>query len=120
MRCAKQKEIFKLSDLRRMVTFYLRSVCPPGRGVGVTLIFKISDLRRRETLNLMSVCPFVHQGGGGGTLIFSYIRRPRLCFGVQNFEFQYFWVFRKLNILGGMKVLWIFLGGKFQIFIWGA
>ena len=34
--------------------------------------------------------------GGGGTLIFSYIRRLRLFFflgGGQNFEFQYFWGF---------------------------
>ena len=31
--------------------------------------------------------------GGGGTLIFSHIRRPGLFFGVQNFEFQYFWGF---------------------------
>ena len=30
-------------------------------------------------------------GGGGGTLMFSYIRRLGPCFGVQNFEFQYFW-----------------------------
>ena len=30
------------------------------------------------------------KGGGGGTLIFSYIRRLGPFFGVQNFEFQYF------------------------------
>ena len=29
-------------------------------------------------------------GGGGGTLIFSYIRRLGLFFGVKNFECQYF------------------------------
>ena len=29
-------------------------------------------------------------GGGGGTLIFSYIRRLGPFFGVQNSEFQYF------------------------------
>ena len=29
-------------------------------------------------------------GGGGGTPIFSYIRRLGSFFGVQNFEFQYF------------------------------
>ena len=28
--------------------------------------------------------------GGGGTLIFSHIRRLELYFGVQNSEFQYF------------------------------
>ena len=31
--------------------------------------------------------------GGGGTLIFSHIRRLGLFFGVQNSEFQYFWGF---------------------------
>ena len=38
------------------------------------------------------------QGGGGITLIFSYIRR-----------LGFFGVFRKMNIFGGMKILWIFL-----------
>ena len=32
----------------------------------------------------------VPQGGGGVTLIFSYIRRLRSFLGVPNFEFQYF------------------------------
>ena len=32
-------------------------------------------------------------GGGGGTLIFSYIRRLGPFFGVQNFEFRYFFGF---------------------------
>ena len=55
-------------------------------------------------------------GGGGGTLIFSYIRTLGSFFGVQNFEFQYFcWVFRKMNIFGGMKILWIFFGGHNKI-----
>ena len=59
-------------------------------------MFEISDLRRREILLLRSVCPFVPKGevggggGGGDTLIFSYIRKPGLFLGVQNFEFQYF------------------------------
>ena len=40
-------------------------------------------------------------GGGGCTLIFSYIHRPGLFLGVKNFEFQYFWgVFRKMIIFG--------------------
>ena len=47
---------------------------------------------------------------GGGTLIFSCIRRLGSFFGVQNFEFQYFGGFRKMNIFGGMKILWIFWG----------
>ena len=37
-------------------------------------------------------------GWGGGTLKFLYIRRLGLFFGVQSFEFQYFFVFRKTNI----------------------
>ena len=32
-------------------------------------------------------------GGGGGTLIFSRIRRLGPFFGVQNSELQYFWGF---------------------------
>ena len=46
--------------------------------------------------------------GGGGNLIFSYIRRLWPFFGVQNFEFQYFWrVFRKNDYFLGMRILWI-------------
>ena len=98
--------------------------------------FEISDLRR-EILHLRSVClfPAPHVGLGyfGGFKILNL---------------NYFGVFRKLNIFGGMKILWIFLGVitkldytmhfrvfsegqgtkwriffgllKFQIFIWGA
>ena len=36
-----------------------------------------------------------HPQGGGGTLIFSRIRRLGLLFWVQNFEFQYFLGFQK-------------------------
>ena len=46
--------------------------------------------------------------GVGGTLIFSYIRRLRSFFGVQNFNI--FGVFRKMNVFGGIKILWIFFG----------
>ena len=54
--------------------------------------------------------------GGGGTLIFSYIRRLRLFFGVQDSEFQYFFGFsEKMNIFGGMKISWIFFGGHHKI-----
>ena len=65
------------------------------RGAKQKETFEISDLRRRETLHFRYVCLFVHQcvGGGGGTLIFSYIRRLRIFLGVQNLEFQYFWGF---------------------------
>ena len=55
------------------------------------------------------------QRGGGGTLIFSYIRRLGSFLGVQNFEFQYFGGFRKINIFWGMKILWIFLGVHHKI-----
>ena len=46
------------------------------------------------------------QGGGGGCtlILFSYIRRLGSFFGIQNFEFQYFWgVFRKMNIFLGYE-----------------
>ena len=54
--------------------------------------------------------------GGGVTLIFSYIRRLGTFFWVQNFEFQYFFgVFRKIDIVLGMKILWIFVWGHHKI-----
>ena len=60
---------------------------------------------------------------GLSDLIFSHIRRLGLFFGVQNSEFQFFWVFRKkmnyyyylLLLFWGMKILWIFLGGHHKI-----
>ena len=55
------------------------------------------------------------RGGGGGTLIFSHIRRLGLFFGVQNSEFQYFLGFsEKMNIFWGMKILRIFFLGSSQ------
>ena len=55
-------------------------------------------------------------GGGGRTPIFSYIRRLGSFFGVQNIEFQYFWVFFSefFFFFGGggcMKILLIFFVG---------
>ena len=51
----------------------------------------------------------------GGTLIFSYIRKLGPFFWGQIFEFQYFfWVFRKMSIFMGMKILWIFFFGSSQ------
>ena len=50
-------------------------------------------------------------GGGGGTLIFSYINRLRSFLGVKNFESHYFGGgggFRKINIFLGMTILWLF------------
>ena len=56
-------------------------------------------------LYLVHLCLYMHvqnkrirkaynpRGGGGGTLIFSYIRRLGPFFGVQNFEFRYFFGF---------------------------
>ena len=66
--------------------------CTFMRGAKQKEMFEISDLRRREIFLLRSVCPFVPKGGGD-TLIFSYLRKPGLFWGVQNFEFQYFWGF---------------------------
>ena len=72
--------------------------------------------------NNYSNCPLHTRGartprGGGGTLIFSYIRRLGSFMGVQKFEFQYvFCFFRKMIFFlggegGGMMILWIFWGG---------
>ena len=53
----------------------------------------------------------VHSQGGGGTLIFSYIRRLGSFFGVQNFEYQYFWGFSDSEyFLGYGNFVDIFLG----------
>ena len=38
----------------------------------------------------------------GGTLIFLYMCKLRQFLGVQNFEFQFFFFFRKMNIFWGM------------------
>ena len=55
-------------------------------------------------------------GGGGGTGIFSHIRRLGPFFWVQNSEFQYFFGFsEKLIFFGGMKILWIFCWGHHKI-----
>ena len=49
---------------------------------------QIEDLDQPRYLSsLIGVFP----QGEGGTLIFSYIRRLKSFFVVQNFEFQYFW-----------------------------
>ena len=48
-------------------------------------------------------------GGGGGVLCYFHILQLRTFFGVQNFEFLYFWGFsQKMNIFGGYEILWIF------------
>ena len=54
----------------------------------------------------------VEPHGGGGTLIFSHIRRLGLFFGFKILNFNNYWVFRKMNIFLDMKILWIFFGGS--------
>ena len=72
------------------------------RGAKQKEMFEISDLRRRQILHLRFAASVRFspwgKGEGGGTLIFSY---------------SFF--FRKLNIFGGLKILWIFLGGYHKI-----
>ena len=58
--------------------------------------------------------------GGGGTLIFSYIRRLGLFFGVPKIEFPFLFniflgVIRKIIIFLGMMILWIFFWGHHKI-----
>ena len=49
------------------------------------------------------IIPHPDPRGGGGSLIFSYIRRLGSFFLVQLFEFQYYLRFlEKMNIFGGM------------------
>ena len=57
-----------------------------------------------------------HRVGGLGSLIFSYIGRlgSFLGFKILNFNI-FFLVFRRINIFGDMKTLWIFLGGPYKI-----
>ena len=51
--------------------------------------------------------------GGGGTLIFSHIRRLGLFFWFKILNFNNYWVIRKMNIFLDMKILifFFFLGG---------
>ena len=63
---------------------------------------------------------------GGGTLIFSYIRRLGSFLGVQNLEIQYFWGFQKneyylgyedfIDILLGSSQNWTIFRGYFYAF----
>ena len=43
------------------------------------------------------------EGGGGGTLIFSCIRRLGPFLGIQNLQFQYFWGFQKNKYFWGYE-----------------
>ena len=47
-------------------------------------------------------------GGGGVTLICSYIRRLGSFFFVQNSEFQHFWGVSENYYFGVTKILWLF------------
>ena len=86
----------------------------------ICLVYVFLQLRTYTSLynrNYLGLFRGIHRwspwgvGGGGGTLIFSYIRRLSPFFWGQIFEFQYFfWVFRKMNIFLGINILWIFFG----------
>ena len=60
--------------------------------------------------------------GGGGTLIFSHIRRLGPFFWIQNSEFQYFLGFsEKWIFFWSMKILWKFFWGHHKIgLVWGS
>ena len=47
----------------------------------------------QQQSNLVDCGPGGGGGGGLGSLIFSYIRRLGLLFGVQNFEIQYLFIY---------------------------
>ena len=57
-------------------------------------IANITSTKAFVVQNQHGFCPnigcYIDPQGGGGTLIFSYIRRLGPFFGVQNFEFGYF------------------------------
>ena len=50
------------------------------------------------------------KGGGGVTLIFSYILRLGHFWGFKNLAFNIFGGFQKKNVFWGIKILWIFWG----------
>ena len=74
----------------------------------------------------MSGPPGFTPEGGGGTLIFSYIRRLGPFFWVQNFEFRYFLGFQKNKYFLGYENFvdiflrssqnWILFRGHFYAF----
>ena len=75
-----------------------------------------------QKLNLREIHHYCKRRGFPGGTDISHIHRLGLFLGVQNSEFQYFWGFsEKLIFLGGMKILWIFLGGHHKIgLVWGS
>ena len=55
------------------------------------------------------------RGGGGGTLIYAYIRRLGHFLGFKILIFIFFFFFfRKKEYFWGIKILWIFFGGSSQ------
>ena len=50
------------------------------------------------------------QGGGGGTLIFSYIRRLGSFLGFRNLNFNSFWGFQKNEYFWGHHKIGLYLG----------
>ena len=61
---------------------------------------------KKKIANLETCCAH----GGGGTLIFSYIRRND-HFGGSNLLISIFvWIFRKMKIFWGMKICGYFFG----------
>ena len=66
--------------------------------------------RLKKDLSFWRIVP---RGEGGGTLIFSYIRRLGSFYWVQNFEFQYFFRFsEKWIFLGVWRFCGYFLGSS--------
>ena len=55
------------------------------------------------------------RGGGGGTLIFSHIRRLGPFLGFKILNFNIFGVFRKINIFGGYEDFVDIFGGHHKI-----
>ena len=76
------------------------------RGAEQKEIFEISDLSKREILHLRSICSLFPRGGGGGGGDF-------LWFKILNLNIL--GIFRKLNIFGDIKILWIFFGSHYKI-----
>ena len=55
------------------------------------------------------------RGGGGGTLIFLYIRRLCLFLGFKILNFDIFLGFQKNKYILGYEILWIFFWGHHKI-----
>ena len=76
-----------------------------------TLWEGVLKYRQGQKLSVMNNTYGPAPGGGGGTLIFSCIRRLGSFFWVKNFEFQYFWGFQKNEYFWGYEDFVDILGG---------